>query len=180
MPNHVINEIIFRGDEDFRRKVRSLAINGSGEIDFTLLLPIPLYCWMGGVGSLHEKRFPDNALNWCSKHWGTKWGAYGQKPIEEVEDALILRFDTAWDAPFGWLAAMFNTINTGFEINWFSEGESRGHSGKFSTQDKWGVQWTESAEISEEMQRHLHLLRWGVEEFPEEEEEEPEALHEPK
>jgi hypothetical protein len=175
MPNHVINEVIFHGDSEFRRKVRRFAINANGEIDFTLMLPIPLYCWQGGVSSLHQKRFPDNALYWCAKHWGTKWGAYGQKPIEETEDSLILRFDTAWNAPFGWLAAMFNALQVGFEVNWFSEGESRGHSAKFDMGDKWGMQYTELAEISDDMQKHLHLLRWGVESFPEEEEEtEPE------
>lgn len=175
MPNHIINEVIFSGDSSLRDRVRSLAVNENGEIDFTILLPIPLYCWMGGVGSLHQKRFPDNALDWCSKNWGTKWGAYSQKPIEETEDALILRFDTAWSPPFGWFAAMFNTLQVGFEINWLDEGESRGHSAKFSMGEKnWGIEYTESAEITEDMQKHLHLLRWGVEEFPPDEDTEEE------
>lgn len=170
MPNRVINEAIFIGNTEFRRKVKEIAVGADGKIDFTLLLPIPLYCWQGGVSSLHMKRFPDNALNWCSKNWSTKWGAYGKQTVEEIGDTLTLSFDTAWSAPFGWYAAIFNSVERGFQINWLSEGEMRGHTGIFSMGNKPfdSMGYDETPAISDDLQKHLHLLRWGVEEFPDE------------
>jgi hypothetical protein len=41
--------------------------------------------------------------------------------------------------------------------------------------DRWGVDYKESEEISDDLQKHLHMLRWGCESFPENEEDEAEA-----
>lgn len=39
---------------------------------------------------------------WCSTHWGTKWGAYEPSTFQRVEDTrLNLVFVTAWGAPTG-------------------------------------------------------------------------------
>jgi len=166
MPNHVVNEIIFHnvGLSTQMRLVDALCDERSN-IDFEKIVPLPLNIWWGSVGSKHSV-FPDNALNWCAKNWGTKWNAYRHKPTETTSDSITFVFETAWSTPYGWLVAVFNKFKLPFEYNTFSEGEERARSGKF-----WivgdGVEWDESP-AKEETHRRMHLLQWGVEQFDEE------------
>lgn len=54
--------------------------------------------------------------DWSNKHWGTKWGAYGNQSAEwvtlndyydtEHKEALRLEFTTAWCAPVPWFEAI--------------------------------------------------------------------------
>jgi hypothetical protein len=173
MPNHVANEVIFRGvDAATQEKILAAVCNRDGKVDFEILLPVPINYWMGSVGIQHKEAFPGNALDWCTANWGTKWNAYGDNTVERTEDMLTLRFDTAWRPPMGWFVALFNTLKLTFEYNWLSEGESRGHSGKFDwskMETMFADGWVEK-ECNEELQKHLHMLRWGCESFPEEEE----------
>jgi hypothetical protein len=173
MPNHVINELIFRG-VDRTRQAEILALlcsKGIAEslyqVDFQVLVPIPKNVWLFNVGQNHEKAFGRVALDWCRRHWGTKWNAYSQKPIEQSDDALILRFETAWRPPYPWLVAVFNTLKCRFEHNWMDEGGPSA-SGLFDwppdENDLRHEPWKET-EPTDEMKRHLHKLHWGVEEF---------------
>jgi hypothetical protein len=173
MPNHVAVEVIFRNvSKVVQKRILALACNKKGEVDFEVLLPIPLNCWMGGVSQRHRKTFPDNALDWCTKHWSTKWGAYQQKnPVERTKNSITLRFTTAWRPPMGWIVALYNKLRLPMEYNWLSEGETRGHSGSFSGKEDDFNEWQES-ECDEEMQKHLHMLRWGCESFPDDDDEE--------
>ena len=78
-------------------------------------------------------------------------------------NTLTLRFDTAWSAPRGWLCAVFNTIKAGFEYNYLSEGETRGHAGFFNwarLDDMGGEAWGER-DADDALNRHLHVLLWG-------------------
>jgi len=171
MPNHVAVEVIFRNvDDEAQKRILSVACNPQGEIDFSVLLPVPLNCWMGGVGTQH-KIFPDNGLDWCTKNWGTKWGPYdlGPNSIIPTTDSLTFHFSTAWRPPYGWLVALYNKLSLPIEYNWLSEGEERGHSGRFDPSQKLD-EWKEEP-CDDEMQKHLHLQRWGCESFPEETEE---------
>lgn len=168
MPNHVINELIFSAADADR--ILPIAMRGN-DVDFSILLPIPINAWMGSVGSNHEKAFQLTALDWCRLNWGTKWNAYRQRPIERCDDHLILRFETAWRPPYGWLAALFNTLMITFDHNWLSEGQDRGVVGRFrwSEMEKdFGKAWEEEM-ADDAMHRHLHKLHWGVEEFEPEE-----------
>jgi hypothetical protein len=171
MPNHVVNEIVFQNLEPGKRaEILACILDDKGIIDFAKLLPIPLNCWMGSVGQRHEKAFKNTALDWCRENWGTKWGAYGQKPIEDVPDSLTLVFDTAWRPPYGWICALFNRFLLPFDHSWLSEGESYGHIGRFEPKflnDFGGLAWKERDATPEEYKR-LHVLRWGVESFGEE------------
>lgn len=171
MPNHVINEIIFRNVDVAKQNEMLVMIrNGLGEVDFEILVPIPINVWRGSVGEKHEKAFRQNALDWARLNWGTKWNAYEQKPIERTDDTLILRFKTAWGPPYGWLCAIFNFFKLPFEHNWLSEGHDRGVCGKFNwsrMDDLGGEPWNEEP-ADEAMHRHLHKLLWGVEEFSDE------------
>ncbi len=175
MPNHVSNEVTLTGlNEDQVNVILASLINSKGEVDFELLLPLPLNIWWGNVGTAHEKAFrAGTALEWCADNWSTKWNAYGQKPVEIGADGFTIRFDTAWGPPMGWLCAIFNRFKVGFEYHYLSEGENHGHSGKFSINpdsEIANIDWVEGR-CSDDMQKHLHMLRWGVESFDDEAEE---------
>ena len=173
MSNHVINEVRFTSVTPPQvERILGLARNQSKEIDFSILLPVPLNCWQGSVGSEHAK-FPDNALAWCSKNWSTKWNAYGAHYAEYDGADLVLRFKTAWNAPYGWLCALFNAGKLGFSYAYLSEGESAAHVGKFSLTPDSGVSDMEWKEIvaNQEERDHLGMLLWGEEAWAEIEQE---------
>lgn len=172
MPNHVINEIIFRDiPESQIDAILAKTVSGNGAVDFEVLLPLSLNFWPGNVSEKH-KRFPGTHLDEAREVWGTKWNAYGQKDgaVTREPRTLILRFQTAWSPPFGWLMAIFNTFKLRFEHNWLDEGAGRGWSGVFdyARLNEWGAGggWIEEP-ADEQMQRRLHKLLWGVEEFEE-------------
>ncbi|UVO33992.1 hypothetical protein KUL72_20995 [Bradyrhizobium arachidis] len=183
MPNHCINEIIFRNvDVAAQEAILAKVRNQDGEIDFGVLVPKPLNLWDGGVGSLHEKKFRQTGLDWARENWGTKWNAYGidegckYQSIAQGDDTLTLTFQTAWGPPYPWIAALFNFFQRPIEHNWLDEGESRGHSGTFDYQQyvKGFGGWDE-VDADDAMQKHLHKLLWGVEEFPDEPDDEAAA-----
>lgn len=172
MPNHVVNEIIFRGvDRAKQDEILAVACGSKGEVDFEVLLPIPLNVWRGSVGTRHEKALQQTGLDWQRLNWGTKWNAYSQKPIERTDDTLTLIFETAWRPPYGWLVAMFNRFHLSFDHNWLDEGAERGVCGRFNADfiddDMRGEPWGEKP-ADDDMQKHLHKLRLGVEAFDDE------------
>lgn len=171
MPNHVINELIFRNvTPEQQDEILALALGAEGKVDFERLVPAPKNVWWGNVGQSHTTAFKDTHMDWATRNWGTKWNAYGHKPIERDDDSLTLIFETAWRPPYGWLAALFNTVERSFEHNWLDEGRERGVEGVFTfdASAKFGpMEWGEKP-CSDEMQKHLHFLHWGVESFPDE------------
>ena len=168
MPNHVTNEIIFLGlTEQQRSDILATTLNTKGEVDFNILLPVPLNAWMFSVGERHEKAFRLTALDWRRENWGTKWGAYQHRPVEQDADTLKFTFDTAWRPPYGWLSAVFNRHKVSFDHNWFDEGADKARTGKFrypAEDDDFSDPWTESV-ASEDETRRMHVLKWGVESF---------------
>lgn len=178
MPNHCINEVIFRdADAATVAKILSLTCGPDEKVDFQILIPIPANVWRGNIGIRHEKTFRRTILDWARENWGTKWNAYDHHPIESAEGVLTLRFDTAWGPPYGWLCALHNTLKLRFEHNWLSEGGAPAVCGIFDfskMDDDWGEPWLETV-ADEVMQRHLHLLLWGVEVFPDEPDDEEAA-----
>ena len=168
MPNHVINEIIFRNvDATVQEAVIAATCGAEGKVDFEILVPTPLNVWMGSVGSQHEAAFGRTGLGWSRENWGTKWNAYSHQPTVQTENTLTLTFETAWSPPYPWLAAVFNKLSLPFDHNWLDEGAARGKSGTFRITETWGPEWKEQ-DASDEMHRHLHMLHWGVEAFEEE------------
>lgn len=174
MPNHVVNEIVFRGvDADAQSAIKSQCLNAEGFIDFGVLLPIPINVWMFSHSQIHEK-LGGNALDWCTENWGTKWNAYGQDDehydrLTVDGDTLTLRFQTAWSPPYGWLLALFNTTKRDFDHNWMDEGAAHGVSAawRYPKGDDFRFKpWSEKP-CDEPMQRHLNKLQWGVEDLAE-------------
>lgn len=180
MPNHCINELIFRNvSKDDQARILAAACNAEGNVDFDVLVPTPPNVWIGSVGQKHEKAFKRIGLEWSRENWGTKWNAYSHQPTEQTDDTLTLRFETAWGPPYGWLCAMFNTLKMRFEHNWFSEGGAPAISGIFdyaSLDDAKGGEPWEEKESDDAMQKHMHKLLYGVEEFPEEPDDEEVSL----
>lgn len=180
MPNHIINELVFRGvDAAEQDAVIAKLCNADGKVDFEVLVPIPANVWLGNVGRNHEEAFGRErcALDWARVEWGTKWNAYAHRPIERSADTIIFRFDTAWRPPFPWLVAVFNTVKRDFDHNWLDEGASRGWEGRWRYSENgksFGDPWKQEP-CGDAMQKHLHKLRWGVEEFPAEPEEDDAA-----
>lgn len=169
MPNNVINELIFRGvDTAAQDAIITKLCNADGKVDFEVLVPTPANIWLGNVGQQHS-RLGANALDWSRENWGTKWNAYGHKPIERTDDTITFRFDTAWSPPYPWLIAVFNTIKRGFDHNWLDEGASRGVEGRWDYDALKGSDYQKEPWLewpcSDAMQKHLHKLRWGVESF---------------
>ena len=175
MPNHITNELIFRGVDDVAAtSILAKLCNADGNVDFEVLVPTPPNVWLGNVGQFHEKRLGRemDALDWSRANWGTKWNAYGHKPVERVDDALKIRFDTAWSPPYPWLVAVFNVLKRDFEHNWMDEGASRGWEGKWNyaalvESKTFADPWT-GTPCSDEMQKHLNVLKWGVENLDDE------------
>ncbi len=172
MPNHVINEVVFRDLSDtLVDKIASRTVDRlTKHVDFSILLPIPINCWMGSVSMADERAFKNTALDWCTQNWGTKWNAYGaHNGVEHTPSALTLRFDTAWRPPYGWLAALLNTFHLSFQHNWLSDGEAQSYAGQFVYQPGHAMgdfDWRE-APAPPDLRAHLHLLRWGVASFEE-------------
>lgn len=165
MPNHVINELIFRNlTTDQQDAIIADTCDKDGHVDFSILVPIPLNIWLGNSGSEHEKAFRRTWFDWNRDNWGTKWNAYSHKPTERDEAVLILRFETAWAPPYPWLAAVMNKHQVSFDHNWLDEGATIGRSGKFDMQGQFGRKWMET-DATDEVHRHLHKLHWGVESF---------------
>lgn len=129
MPNHVVNEIILHGIK--LDAARPSILNAEGYIDFSILLPLPLNFWPGGVSIEEEKHFPGNHLDAATKTWSTKWNAYGQdsehyERIVERAGSAVLTFQTAWNTPRGWICAVFQTLKCDISSAWMSEGGSGG------------------------------------------------------
>lgn len=168
MPNHVANEIRIecRNQHDIE-KIKELVLNADGEVDFELLLPIPLNVWRGNVGLRHEKAFPDNALDWCRRNWGTKWGPYGGPDCSAQDDSVVITFQTAWSPPRGWVVALWNKIGLPMTHTWMVEDETLGVE-RYHVVDHWvEEEWTQH-DGTEEDRKRMSMILFGVESTEEE------------
>jgi hypothetical protein len=169
MPNHVINEIIFRDaghdvQEDILKKVLK-----NGFVDFSVLVPPPLNIWQGNTGGKEKTAFGNKIWSdWNRENWGTKWNAYGQNDedpenVARTGDTLTLVFQTAWSPPKLWICALFNAVGLPFEHNWLSEGESKAHAAKyfFEGEKEYKTPAWEEQDADEKIYRRLHILLWG-------------------
>jgi hypothetical protein len=185
MPNFVTMEVLFRNvDAETQQRILAAACNTEGEIDFEVLLPIPLNCWKGAYSVFSAPPFPCTWHDWCSENWGTKWNACNEssEPVVRTDDSLTLQFDTAWAPPYGWLVALYNKLRLPFEYNWLFEGKDCGYSGSFDPSEvfdpdcprKGFNEWKE-AECDGETRKRLCLRMYGVESLAELAEEHDEA-----
>jgi hypothetical protein len=171
MPNHVVNEIVFRGvNHDTQGIIMKKILSPKGFVDFNILVPTPLNIWQGNIGQKEEKAFGKKTWHsWNIENWGTKWNAYGMdndgKSIIRTENTLTIIFQTAWSPPLPWLVALLNATGLPFEHNWMSEGEREGcfHKFFFSVERDYSSCKWEQGIAGEDLHCHLHVLLWGCE-----------------
>jgi hypothetical protein len=172
MPNHVLNEIIFKDvGPSVQEEILSKALK-NGFVDFSVLIPVPLNIWHGNIGQKEEKAFgKNNWHDWNKENWGTKWNAYGKEEygpkMVRTEDTLTFYFQTAWSPPIPWLVALFNATQHPFEYNYLSEGNNKAFTGKFffsvyNEKDSDPHQdWEEIESNDEAFNRRMRILLWG-------------------
>jgi hypothetical protein len=123
MPNHVLNEVTLHG-VPIEKSAKVVGTEGS-PVDFEALVPMPVNFWPGSVSSKHEEYFPGTHLGAARRMWGTKWNAYGEPEVFELDGSTVLRFQTAWSPPRGWICALFNTFKC--EITAIAKDEGSEH-----------------------------------------------------
>lgn len=114
MPNWCTNELTITGDPKQIAKFRKLAEqkNKDGEKqalslgnfypepDYTKTEVLPTFPDISGTKPVD----PSQAWwDWRVQNWGTKWELNEVELIDESEDYLLYRFDTAWSPPVKWL-----------------------------------------------------------------------------
>ena len=167
MPNHIYNEITLK--DVLYADARKVILNKDGDVDFGVLLPLPLNGWPGSAGILHKQEFPSVHLDDARKIWGTKWGPYGDPKLVRHNDGVTITFQTAWTHPRGWVCALFNTFNCDILCEWLDEGYFDGTRetwSKIVDGDMTSPSW-KSEKIPEKSPDHrrLHKALHGVEEF---------------
>lgn len=161
MPNHVQNEIIFENIN--QKKIKEILAKvfnkKENRIDFNILVPQPLNIWKGGVSTTHEEAFPSNSIEWNSENWGTKWNAYGSNILFN-KNKLILKFQTAWNPPRGWVVAIFNYFKVSFKHLWMSEYSDIAYIETYSIDKDFNNNWA-CEKANEEQQKYMYQLLYG-------------------
>ncbi|MEL7111397.1 MAG: hypothetical protein AAGK93_00485, partial [Pseudomonadota bacterium] len=170
MPNHVYNEVVLSGVDP--EAVKAKVLNADGDVDFAVLVPLPVNYWPGSVSIKHREAFPGTHLDAATKMWGTKWGPYENPALTHTEDTVTVTFNTAWGPPRGWVVALLNTFNCQIVHRYLSEGFSNGYREVYTPLIKGDMmtpKW-EAHEIDEGTADHrfLHKQLWGVEKFEDE------------
>ena len=74
-------------------------------------------------GKRDKDGFNSGGYEWCSRHWGTKWGICDPTINDEYEDGVEYFFTTAWSPPEPIvikMSKMFPLLN--FELRFFEQG----------------------------------------------------------
>lgn len=105
MPNHVTNKLLFHPctEKRFNKILADLQKEGAepGSIDLGRMIPEPEGLFMGDLGVEEMKKYKDNNwYDWRTKHWNTKWNAYGFEPPTFSGDTGTMTFRTANCSPF--------------------------------------------------------------------------------
>ena len=170
MPNHVYSEITLYGVS--YERAAPFVLNAEGEVDFEVLLPLPINHWPGSVGRQHKDAFPGTHLDDATSIWGTKWNAYGGPQFEAKDGCAVITFKTAWSHPRGWTCALFNTLKCNITARWLDEGRTDAFEEVWLQDDPraMGPSWRQEV-IADGTAEHreLHKALWGVERFEDEE-----------
>lgn len=97
MPNYIRNRLIINGSkeeiEEVKNFLRTDDEEGSLDMDFRNITPIPKWVYQGNLGKREEEKYgKENCwYDWCCKNWGTKWNACSATTYGNV-----IEFETAW------------------------------------------------------------------------------------
>ena len=60
MPNHIISEVRFENvTQEQADEIKRTVFDSNGEVDFNLLVPMPLNIWQGDCNDKHNRMFGD-------------------------------------------------------------------------------------------------------------------------
>ena len=123
MPNWCENRVEVFDTEENIKKFREYVSDGDLLFSFHKIKPLPddLKDTRSPSGEpnvdLINKHGVDNWYDWCTNNWGVKWDVQDVE-LEEGEDYLTYRFDTAWGPPeeiYAIIRDEFPDIN----LSWF-------------------------------------------------------------
>ena len=164
MPNHVYNEVRLHGVSlaDVDRKL----CRRDGVLSFAVLLPLPVNYWPGCVSSAHEAAFPGTQLQAARDTWGTKWDCYGDPSVEQDELDVVIKFQSAWTPPRGWIVALFNILKCQITSLWISEGQEAANREDYTFSGPDNPTWNcRTIQPGSSEHRRLHERLWGVPSF---------------
>jgi hypothetical protein len=99
MPNYVMNRLKLKGSPEKNKEVMAYirSEDGTMQIDFNKIVPVPAHVYQGNLGSEEEKLFGNNTwYEWCIEHWGTKWNAICEDEDKQKCTGDTIYFQTAW------------------------------------------------------------------------------------
>lgn len=105
MPNHVYQKIRICdwNYTDAFKEAKKKVLNDKNEFDFNLLIPQPKNIFNGNLGEKERQMCKEEGrpvwYDWNRENWGTKWNAYGTEILENDDDTLEIKFQTAWNIP---------------------------------------------------------------------------------
>jgi hypothetical protein len=91
MPNWCGNTLTITGNKASIRKFREMAVGDGTELSLNNFIPTPT-----------DMLSSDGWYGWRLENWGTKWDV-DASVIEEDENHIDYRFDSAWSPPIEWL-----------------------------------------------------------------------------
>lgn len=105
MPNNVKQKLRITNWEDSEKlsQIKSKIFNNKNELDFNKIIPQPDNIFNGNLGrdekEMCKKEGRPTWYDWNRENWGTKWGAYGFKILDDDSDVICFEFQTAWNSP---------------------------------------------------------------------------------
>lgn len=113
MPNWCECELYIDGPRSEVQRLREYVKSDEWVLDEDKIIPYPRkFRRLDAAAERHAKEHPDDwsgrpkdgfnsgGYEWCSGHWGTKWGFCNvQQPIETKRGGVRYFFDTAWSPP---------------------------------------------------------------------------------
>lgn len=161
MPDHVINEVLLHNVNS--SQCRQFVLDDKDRLSFEVLLPLPLHLWRGDFDAEVRNAFAGSSMDAAFQFWGTMRDAYGDVKVDDTAEGTLLRFQTAWDHPRGWLCALFNKLNCDITASWLCEGTRVCHVETYKVEGPYDSATWEAAEFAEDSDEYgrLYELLYG-------------------
>lgn len=135
-------------------------------VDFNRLIPTPSHIYQASLTRDVENLYgKENCwLEWCTKHWGTKWNA-SETEINYFDKGVEVSFWTAWTAPTPFiekLATLCYELGCEFSCD-FADEDFGGLMGTFNLTDDGNILGTCC-----DCDREHYAKVWGEENLPDE------------
>ena len=125
MPNWTFNNVMFEGNKKQLKTLQTMLRSKDNHFDFNNIIPQPKDLFHGPLGvdeeEMCKRKGIPNWYEWNIANWGTKWNSCNTEIVDDTDNILSYRFETAWDWPreiAGALLRMKKTILKDIEISW--------------------------------------------------------------